>query len=49
MLNDYEIPKIKCIFIAIDSEQLSESYCEELVDYVMQKKRSIHIYMVVVE
>ena len=45
MLNDYEVTMIEGIFIAIDWGKLSESYCEELVDYLRRKiKKHTNIY-----
>ncbi len=45
MLNGYEITMIQGILIAIDSETISKSYCEELVDYVRRKKNEAYKYL----
>ena len=45
ILNDYETRMIESIFLALDSGKLSESYCEELVDYLRRKNKEAYKYV----
>ena len=45
MLNDYELTMVEGVFVAIDSNQLSESYCYELINYFLTKMKEAYKYL----
>ena len=45
MLNDYELTMTEAVFLAIDSNKLSESFCYELIDNYRKTNKEAYKYL----
>jgi hypothetical protein len=45
MLNSYQLTMTEAVYLAIDSHNLSESYCYELIDHFRIKNKEAYKYL----
>ena len=45
MLNYYQLTMTEAVFLAIDSNNLSESYCYELIDHFRKTNKEAYTYL----
>ena len=45
MLNYYQLTMTEAVFLAIDSNNLSESYCYELIDHFRKTNKEAYKYL----